>query len=391
MKLLEEQNRKKLCNILFYIALTIELLVMIYEKSEGVNPGIYGQIFRVTFVLAFGTVLLTEHNKREWIILAAAFVFTLVCWRITGKNELLRFFTFMAAARDIDLKKAMKYVFFVTLAGFGIIALLSAIGVGNLTLTMDYGRDVGEECRYVFGFGNPNDFAACIFALIAMWIWIYGRDAGIVKWIVVLGIDVVIGCLSKSRTSFCLGMFTFLIAIMARYWKKLSECKVIYILTALVTPVFCVAFAVWSAIVSPIPRYEQDHKFYNIIAFIDEALNNRIQYLYRDSDAHEGAIQTWKLFSDRNSNKYFDLGWVRIFYWYGIIPTIIISALVIILIYICYKKKDIWTLILILTLSMYTILEAIFVSEYIGRLYIFPIVGVYLGEFVRRERMEGNV
>ena len=395
MKFLEEQNRKKLCNILFHVALTIELLLMIYDKSEGVNPGIYGHIFRVTFLLTFVAVLLMDHTKREWIILAVGFVFTAVCWKITGRNELLRFFIFMAAARDIDLKKTMKYMFFVTLVGFGIIAFLSLIGVGSISLSMDFGRGAEVEQRYIFGFGNPNDFAACIYMLIAMWIWLYGREAGILKWLVALALDIAVCCLAKSRTALCVGLFTLLIAIIAGYWKKISECKAVYILSALVTPVFCVAFSVWAAIICPIPRYQSDFNisptYYRIITFIDEGLNNRIHNLYRENERHAGAIGTWKLFSDDMSNEFFDLGWVRLFYWYGIIPTIIISILVGVLIYICYKKKDIWTMVLILSLSVYTIFEAIFVSEYIGRLYIFPIVGVYFAKFVNRKGLKEDV
>ena len=154
------------------------------------------------------------------------------------------------------------------------------------------------------------------------------------------------------------------------------------------TPVFCVAFSVWSAVVSKVPRYEFEHKHYDLIEWIDDKLNNRIHDLYRETEKHAGSIWTWKLFSDGNSEETFDMGWVRIFYWYGIIPAIVISALIVLIIYICYKKKDVWTLIVILSLSIYTVVEATFVSEYIGRLFILPVIGVYLGEFVNRKRME---
>ena len=117
-----------------------------------------------------------------------------------------------------------------------------------------------------------------------------------------------------------------------------------------------------------------------IIAKLDEILNGRIANLYYDSQTHEGAIETWKLFSDRNSDRIFDMGWVRLYYWYGIIPATIIVLLVLLLIYLCYKEKDIWTVILVFSLGVYTVIEATFVSRYIGRNLLLPIAAFYYAE-----------
>ena len=81
------------------------------------------------------------------------------------------------------------------------------------------------------------------------------------------------------------------------------------------------------------------------------------------------------------------MGWVRLFYWYGIIPTAIICALVIVLIYLCYKRKDAWTLIVVLSLSIYTVIEATFVSEYLGRNVLLPVLGVYFGALFERKML----
>lgn len=398
MKLLEEQNRHKIYNLIFYIALTIELLLMVYEKSELPDPGnyfaflngsFYSYIFRGTFILALAAVLLMKHSKKEWIALAAVFALTIICWRISGRNDLLRIFVFMAAARDIDLKKVMKYIFYVSLAGFALIALLSVFGVlGNIYMITDFGRDNAQELRYVFGFGHPNTLYGCVFALSAMWMWIYGHKSGIISWMIALFFNIAICLLSKSKTALAICIFMFAAGLLVRYWKGNAECRIIYILTTLVTPVFCVAFSVWAACVSYIPRYHQEMKCHDFIWRIDELLTNRIHDLYRGNERHAGSIETWKLFSDRMSEETFDMGWVRLFYWYGIIPAAIICLLVVILIYMCYRKRDIMTLVVILSLSIYTIVEATFVSQYIGRMFIFPIAAVYLWEFFSRDTIK---
>jgi hypothetical protein len=377
------KNRTTIANTLFYIALAIETILMIVDKSE-LNVPFESHVFRVTFLLTLLAVAITSHNQREWAIIAATIVFTFICYRISGKNELLRFSVFVMAARDIKLDKTMKAYFYIMAAGFGLIALLSVTGImGQIKNIADYGREAGEEIRYVFGFGHPNSLWGCVFALGMVWLWIYGKNAKLWHYLIYGLIQIVLYKLTVSRTAFIIGLFSLVLALAARYIPALAEKKIPYMLSVLVTPVFCVAFSVWGSIVSPVPRYEFEHKHYGIINKVDKLLNQRIHNLYRANNRHAGYIGTWKLFSDRISDEYFDMGWVRLFYWYGIIPTVIISLLVILLIYLCYRKKDIYTLVIVLSLSIYTIVEATFVSVYIGRNFMLPILGVYLGEYLR--------
>ena len=123
MKTWLADNRKRITEGLFYLALTTALILMILEKSE-ISFHQESHVFRVTFVLTLLAVLFMEHSKKEWIFIAAIWGFTFLCYYLSGKNDLLRVATFLMAARDIDLKKAMKYSFFVCLSGFLLIVVL---------------------------------------------------------------------------------------------------------------------------------------------------------------------------------------------------------------------------------------------------------------------------
>jgi hypothetical protein len=381
-QLLTKDNRTKAARFLFDLALLIELVLMVVEKSE-LSFSMESYVFRVTFVLTLVAVLIMDHSNMEWAIIMAVWVFTFICYRLTGRNELLRFSTFVMAARDIDLKKTMKFTFYLCVIGFGIIALLSLFGVlGSVSQVADYGREDGGELRYVLGFGHPNTLYGCAYALMLMWLWIYGKKAGIWAYLMLIIINAGLYLLTVSRTSLLIGLFTVFVAIIARVFGKLSEYKLPYILTGIVTPISVVAFTVWAAYISPLPRYFNKTPFEKFVTKMDATLNNRIHNLYREYENHAGSIWSWKLFSAHGCEEYFDMGWARLFYWYGIIPTAIICILVIVLLYICYKKKDIYAAILILSLSIYTVIEATFVSVYIGRNFILPIVGVYLGSLL---------
>lgn len=386
MQAITKEKRIHASNILFYIALFIELVLMIVEKSELSVPH-ESYIFRLTFLITLVAVAIMPHSRKEYFLMGLVIMFTFACYRLSGKNELLRFAVFVMAGKNIDLGKTMKAMFYALASGFGVIFLFALTGImGQITMVTDYGRGSEEELRYVLGFGHPNTLWGCAFALMMLWLWVYGSRAKLRHFGVFALSNVLLYKLTVSRTAFMIGMFSFALALVVRYIPNLACKKWPYMLSVLVTPIFCTGFSVWAASVSQVPRYEKMHRGYDIITAIDELLNNRIHNLYRANNRHAGSIETWKLFSDRVSEEYFDMGWVRLFYWYGIIPTIIICLLVVVLIYACYRQKDLWTLVLILSLSIYTIIEATFVSVYIGRNFLLPVLSVYLGYLLERKK-----
>ncbi len=386
MKLLTDENRKKAVDVLFYIALSIELVLMIVEKSE-ISFSLESYVFRVTFLLTLLAVFLIKRDKKEWLFIALIWAVSAVSYYICGKNDMLRVVTLMMAARDIDLKKAMKYTFYVCLVGFTLIVLLACAGVmGGMTLVFDYGRGVGEETRYVFGFGHPNTLFGAVFALLLMWIWIYGRTAGVLPYLVLVVSSVLITFLTKSRTSALILAATVVLAIIFRLFPKLAKLKVMYILETMVSPVFCVVLAVLAAGWTG-NAYVGD-KFWNLgDAYwkVESLLNYRMSSIYYEAQNRDAILSKWKLFSAPGTDSYFDMGWVRLFYWYGIIPVALLIIALLAVIYVCYKKQDIWTMIIIFALSVYTIVEATFVTRYIGRDFFLMIAGVYLGYYFKNK------
>ena len=89
-------------------------------------------------------------------------------------------------------------------------------------------------------------------------------------------------------------------------------------------------------------------------------------------------MDTWSLFSNPHNTYYFDMGWVRLFYWYGIIPGIVVVVCLLLLLVYFYKRDKMSEMILFSTYSVYTIVEAHIVSVYIGRNYLLFIAGMYL-------------
>ncbi len=382
-RVLSEDNRRKYVEILFYAALTIELLLMVLEKSE-ISFGYESYVFRFTFLLTFIGAALIKRDRRQWLILLALIVFTGVCYYLSGKNDLLRIVVFMVAAKDIDLKTAMRYSFFVSAAGFLLIAVLSLIGVlGDIVLVADYGRGIADESRLVLGFGHPNTLLGCVYVLVLMWLWLYGESAGLIQYGIVILASAAFSLLTRSRTGILMLFMTLFLGVILRVAKNLKNYKLPYILSVLVTPLFCMVSAVLAARYAE-AAYTPNGSFKPEWFWrAEELLNYRMSNLYYAVDDHGGIAGNWKLFAGHGADGYFDMGWVRLFYWYGIVPTVLIAVAVALVIYVCYKKKDIWSVLIILSVSVYTIIEATFVSRYIGRAFYLLIAGVYLSSLFK--------
>ncbi|MCR5657666.1 MAG: hypothetical protein K6G06_09415 [Butyrivibrio sp.] len=370
----------KIRTFIYYAVVLIELLLMIYEKTDLPLSSPRG-MFRLTFLLCVLVVLLTPYSLKQWGILILTFGFTFICYRITGNNDLFRFAMFIAASKDVNLDKLSKSYLMVTLAGFLGIAMCAALGAfGNLSLTYDYGRKAGVETRYVLGFGHPNALHGALFAVIILFIYVIEKRrptvSGIGRLVTYAGallLNVFMFFLTDSRTGLVINCFAILMAIVLHYAQGLRKARFTYIAGSAVVA-FCVAFSVWAAAISA--HAKDKHSFYKKL---DKLLTGRIWSLYQDTRTHKGTLETWTLFGNEFSgNSFFDMGWVRMFYWYGIIPSCLILVLIALILYRVYKKRDYATLILFVTISVYTIIEAAFMSSYIGRNFLLPVAGVYL-------------
>ncbi len=370
----------KIRDILLYIVVSLELAIMLYEKTDLPLPTA-SYAFRVTFLLTVIVVLLTGYNPRQWIVILITGAIGVCCYKATGNNDLLRMSMFVIACKDADLNKLLKYICIVTGVGFLMIFMLSVTGIhGDVSVRSEFGRGTGKELRYVFGFGHPNTAHGSFFALAVLVMYVF-RELEKKKKLILMAfiffLNILLGYYTKSRTGTIMGIIAVVLFVLGSIGEKKKDSKVPYIIGAVLL-VFSNLISILAAAVSP---YVGDRLGDGnaLLWKIDRMVTNRIWVLYADSRLHKGSLQSWTLFGDENSGEYFfDMGWVRIFYWYGIIPACVIIALLLYLIYRFYKKRDLDGLIMLSAITVYTIAEANFVSAYIGRNYLLPIMGVYL-------------
>lgn len=266
--------------------------------------------------------------------------------------------------------------------------------------------------RFTLGFGHPNALQCMFYMMLLMGMYLFDKYIKWYLYVLLLAVTIGMYFLTDSRTGLMLGVFSILLAVILHYPVQddpvrdevarfqarslgrqfldigLRSKKWSYVCGGL-TVLLSVAGSVFAAFISGPMGYHLGEADYNLIWSVDSAINNRISNLYWTNGAHAGSIETWKLMSDRESTQFFDMGWVRLFYWYGIIPAVIVTILFFFLLAECYRRRDAQALMLIVSLSIYTIIEAHLVSIYIGRNFLLLLFGTYWSSMLRADRGEG--
>lgn len=362
------ENLNKSRSILFNIMLTIEIFIVFLDKSDY-HFGYESYVFRVTFLISCIIILMgmREYDIREWIMSFVLLSIAIISYKSSGRNEMLRFLAFIMACKGLDLRNKLKIFFYENLIGFGLLIALSVSGI--------YGRIMEQHTDgsmlYVFGFGNANAFHCMFMMILLLGLYIYSDSLKWYHYLILFFINAVVYSLTSCEAAFAISALgiigMFLQGVKIRD-KSIIDCGFVYI-AGIAAFAFSIAFSVWAAIVSKDAWWSQP------IANVDRILTGRIKNLYWNWNAHPGAIESWRLISGRDTEYYFDMGWCRLFYWYGIIPSLCVIVLILVLYIRCMKQRDGYLLVMLACISVYTIVEAHVVSVYIGRNYILLFLG----------------
>ena len=363
-----------ICAGLFYLGLAAEILLVIWDKSSWTDPYM-GQICRMTFLL-FAVCCACSVRKStmaEDIVFAIGVLIGALSWRFGGRNDLLRIVIFLRAAGTVSVPRAMKVTFVSSVLGcLGLVGLAFAGIQGHLYQTYDYGH--GVETRWDLGLGHPNSLHCMAAMLLIFGLYLFEKRMKLYLY-VLLGVgNVLLYGLTRSNTAFAISMLALMLSLILHYGKKLAAGNAVYFLGeaflfgGLLFSVFC-------GIYRP-----SDHR---LLAKLDHVLTGRISSLWTTT-FHEGTLSTWKWFGQRLNVCYFDLGWLRVVYWYGVIPAIVIIGLTFALLEHARKTKDKAAFLLLLCFGLYTVFEAHLVSAYIGRNYALFIAALYLPKMLGR-------
>ena len=368
-----EERLKRFGELVFYAALVLEMLYVLIDKSEYILP-YETWLFRLTFLMFGVKIVCTRYTFKEWVCIFLMGILGVVSFVATDREEIIRIVALVTAFKGIDIKTAAKVTFYETLAGCLMIAMLSVTGIfGAVSVTGHFRGGGIEETRYCLGMGHPNALHCMFFSVLVLGMAIYSEKLKWHSYLLLLLLNFGVFKLTDSRTGMLMASAAIALAGVLRYAKKLREKKLLYVLS-IIFIVGCVLLTVFVSISGvEIPIMRQ----------IDIRINGRFQYGKSD-----GGMQYWSLFSNQDNQNYFDMGYMRIFYWYGIVPGILYTVILCVVIWNCYKQKAYDAFLVIMASSAYMLIEAHAVSVYLGRNYILLFMGAMWYTIVNRERGE---
>lgn len=362
-----EAKAKRIGEICFWIALLIELVIVIVDKSAYINP-YESQLFRFTFLLFCLKVATTKYSMKEWCCILVVGIIAACSYFINEKDEAVRAVVFVASCKNISLKKNIKVIFYVTMIGCMTLIFLSVTGIyGAMFVTADYGREA-IETRYTLGMGHPNALHCMIWMVMTLAMYAYDKSMKWYHYLFLMIINIGTYLLTNSNTGMMLATATIIGVALLHYIPLFQKAWWIYAVGAIVV-VACIGFSVYGAYAGN--GWNDSSTF---MYKLDKILNGRYEYCYKVEAAR---LPNWKLFAAPENTEYFDAGFVRAFYWYGIIPGIMYVLMHLYLVWQSWKHKDYVMLVMIVAFSVYNLMEAHFISVYLLRNYLLVCMGYY--------------
>ena len=365
-------QKSRIASVIFMIAFVIEILVMCMVRF-GLEIPYRGRILQLAAALFGVKLLLTHYSWKEWLLIVLLGIAGTLQFFSVHSILVIEIILMIAASKDMNIEKLLKIYFGITFAAFIITVFMSFTGLaGDLTSTRNY-RDNGLETRYCFGYSHPNVFYSnLIMVTMAGLLVLYKKLRGI-HYALLTGINIIFYLLADSRTGFL--VLEILIVGFYLYYKipKIFECSVVFWLCNVALA--CMILS--SYIFLYLPREQLEG--------INRILTGRI-WLARDwiwSVRYQ-----WPLLPTIDAQEYIlDMGYVHVMANWGIIlGTIYIVALFYNL-YRFYKRK-MWSYVIVLmSYSIFTFVEAHAFSMYfIGNIMFILMLGWKTNESVESEK-----
>lgn len=357
--------------VLFYIASCLELAMGMIEMCNYEFP-LKRIILWGFFLVYFMNMLCTEYTRTEKVVFAIVMVLGIILYINTGINTGIKAPVYIMALKGVD-RKCLCKCFLFTLLGVTL-----AVGCRTFFINPDnlFFEDVRKSrgfggLRFCVGFAHPNRLQVLIFGMLAYALLLYGNRLHIGQFVGVMFLYLFMSYMTNSRTGFLLGVFVGLAVIFARNVKWKSASNIVMFLF-LVIIVFMLLISFLAA-----ANVEKGFLLEKINTFISGRMNQLALYT-SDSSYNLPYMENWALFSNRNNKNGYDMGYVFIFYYYGIIMGACYLAFVIGAVDKARRSMDLLGMVLIMGLSIYMFMETGYHSNYLTRDFLLMTSAVVL-------------
>lgn len=356
---------KKYLYVLFIIVSCIELsLGVINECTLTGLP--WTRFLLWGFMLVYLGVLLSNYRLytyREKVLFIILLVIGTVLYVESGINTCIKAAIYIFALKGVDVRKLFRWLaitLLVTVVGIVGANLIFGVGLRYLMDIRAYRGFSGK--RYTFGFCNPNLLQFEAFAVLAFGILTFENRLNYIVRIFIGVVYCLVCFLTDSKSGLIIGLFVYSIsfAMVHVKWSKWKEFLFVGICISLVA--FISISIVAASDIGGV-----------VIDIVDKLISERMGQLLicnNDDIYFTGELMNWRLFSTRLHKNMYDMGYVQLFYYYGIVPAICYLSFVVYSAYTALKRDNITALIVLWGFCIYLFMEARYFSNYLTHDYL---------------------
>lgn len=211
---------------LFFIAFTLSLVAsfivnttfMIYLRINMVNWINYAALA----LLLIKIYIFDRFKWPEYIVITVVFMLAFLSWKNTQINSVMVMTGFICGAKEINFEEIVKHYFNVNLMLLLLTVFYSLIGVIN---NLVFFR--GDIYRYSLGIDYSTDLSAYVFYLCLAYCYLNYRNMNWLKWITLIGIDIVMYLITNTRVDAFLIFMIIPVMLVASNPNKNKICKFI--------------------------------------------------------------------------------------------------------------------------------------------------------------------
>lgn len=349
-------ENKKYLFWLAYVMYLAELLFFssMYGELDSLQM-IFAGVRNISYLLICTKILLDfvygKYSKRECALIIVITALMILSAKSAGNKSMLIYWTFIVAARDIELEEIVKAAIMIHLC---CMLIIIASCVGGIIEDRVYMQGVDRN-RLSLGYQYTTDSSNYFFHIILMYIYIK-RDK--ISWesIGVLTLcNILLFKLTDTKSAFLLGIFALFVATIMKIFRSMRNNNVIYKAGAvLVVPVMSGIMICLSSFCDGKIQW---------LTSLDKILNGRLTLGYNAFNTY--GIHFWgksiqwiggtrDYIENSGEYNYVDSSYIQILLSYGVVFFLFVCLLFIVLGWKAAKMNDIYLIMILSVIAIHS-------------------------------------
>lgn len=305
--------------------------VMFGARAIGLYEGMlpYNIMLVAGILLFLLKIAMTRHTLAEYLMIGTLLSISLIVYYNTGEKGLLLYFTMMLGMKNVSLRRVMKLATMILSVSFTVLIFLSVFGLRQDIVYLSDRAGFGQILRHSLGYPYPNTLFTTYIVLMVLIMYMLGQQTK--KELVVTSTLMFLGAVyiyiySCSNTGFIVATFYLVVNLWLQMRNRLSAAEKMILLIAYPG---CALISIVGPLVTSGRLFQ----------LMDKILHNRWAYSYYYLTTEPVTLFGARFGETPNDNYMIDSSFLYSFLQIGVIPFLIVTALMIGMI-ICYVKKE---------------------------------------------------